>query len=214
MPSSPCYLARRRHALNERDKPVRRCDQQILPLRRRAHRITEEGEHPDRLPRAHGKDQGEKPRRRNRRRRNDPDHLAMDPRAADPALSRHRPELLRSGVEERDETDDKITVDAANAIKKYGVGVKVRDDHAGRSPRRGIQPQEDVEIAQRHDPQHPGRRGVPRTDRDPQRAAPHPRLDRSDRRRPSCLWRPVRATDFRVPGPGKLRLVWDGDNGE
>src|SRR3546814_909676 len=28
------------------------------------------------------------------------------------------------GIEERDRTDDKITVDAANAIKKYGVGVK------------------------------------------------------------------------------------------
>ena len=28
------------------------------------------------------------------------------------------------GVEARDATDDKITVDAANAIKQYGVGVK------------------------------------------------------------------------------------------
>ncbi|MBD2758929.1 NADP-dependent isocitrate dehydrogenase [Yimella sp. cx-573] len=28
------------------------------------------------------------------------------------------------GIESRDETDDQITVDAANAIKKYGVGVK------------------------------------------------------------------------------------------
>lgn len=28
------------------------------------------------------------------------------------------------GVEERDKTDDQITIDAANAIKKYGVGVK------------------------------------------------------------------------------------------
>src|SRR3546814_18244421 len=28
------------------------------------------------------------------------------------------------GMEKRDETDDQITVDAANAIKKYGVGVK------------------------------------------------------------------------------------------
>src|SRR3546814_2062853 len=28
------------------------------------------------------------------------------------------------GIEERDRTDDKITVDAANAIKKYGVSVK------------------------------------------------------------------------------------------
>src|SRR5581483_8662077 len=28
------------------------------------------------------------------------------------------------GIEKRDETDDQITVDAANAIKKFGVGVK------------------------------------------------------------------------------------------
>jgi isocitrate dehydrogenase len=28
------------------------------------------------------------------------------------------------GIEHRDETDDQVTVDAANAIKKYGVGVK------------------------------------------------------------------------------------------
>ena len=28
------------------------------------------------------------------------------------------------GMEARDDTDDQITVDAANAIKKYGVGVK------------------------------------------------------------------------------------------
>ena len=28
------------------------------------------------------------------------------------------------GIEERDRTDDKITVEAANAIKKHGVGVK------------------------------------------------------------------------------------------
>src|SRR4029079_17334650 len=28
------------------------------------------------------------------------------------------------GIESRDKTDDQITVDAANAIKKHGVGVK------------------------------------------------------------------------------------------
>ena len=28
------------------------------------------------------------------------------------------------GIEKRDETDDAITVEAANAIKQYGVGVK------------------------------------------------------------------------------------------
>ena len=28
------------------------------------------------------------------------------------------------GIEERDRTDDKVTIDSANAILKYGVGVK------------------------------------------------------------------------------------------
>ena len=28
------------------------------------------------------------------------------------------------GIKKRDETDDQITIDSANAIKKYGVGVK------------------------------------------------------------------------------------------
>src|SRR6201991_4847964 len=38
------------------------------------------------------------------------------------------------GIEKRDETNDQITVDAANAIKKYGVGVKcatITPDEAG-----------------------------------------------------------------------------------
>jgi isocitrate dehydrogenase len=29
------------------------------------------------------------------------------------------------GIEYRDQTDDKVTVEAAEAIKKYGVGIKV-----------------------------------------------------------------------------------------
>src|ERR1700738_240114 len=37
------------------------------------------------------------------------------------------------GIESRDATDDRITVDAANAIKQYGVGVKC----AGITPDRG-----------------------------------------------------------------------------
>ncbi len=44
---------------------------------------------------------------------------------ADPALSRHRSALLRPlGIENRDATDDQVTVDAAEAIKQHGVGVK------------------------------------------------------------------------------------------
>ena len=51
----------------------------------------------------------------------DPDHLVLH-RAADPAVSRHRPQV-QLGIE-RDRTEDQVTIDAAHAIKKYGVGVK------------------------------------------------------------------------------------------
>ncbi len=34
------------------------------------------------------------------------------------------------GMEHRDATDDQVTIDAANAIKQYGVGVKVRHHYA------------------------------------------------------------------------------------
>ena len=61
------------------------------------------------------------------------------------------------GIEKRDETDDQITVDGANAITEIRRRREVRDDHPRRGARRGIRPQEDVEVAQRHDPQHPGR---------------------------------------------------------
>ena len=67
-------------------------------------------------------------------------------------------------MEHRDATDDQVTIDAANAIQEARRRRQVRHHHAGRSPREGIQPQEDVEIAEWHDPQHPGRRDLPRTD--------------------------------------------------
>ena len=36
------------------------------------------------------------------------------------------------GIENRDATDDQVTIDAANAIKKHGVGVKCATITAGR----------------------------------------------------------------------------------
>ena len=95
------------------------------------------------------------------------------------------------GVEKRDETNDQITVDSANAIREHGVGVKCATITPGRGARRGIRPQADVEVAQRHDPQHPRRHHLPRADRDRERAAADPGLDRPDRRRPPRLRRPV-----------------------
>ncbi len=117
-------------------------------------------------------------------------------------------------VEKRDETGDQITVDAANAIKKYGVGVKcatITPDEARveefglkkmwKSPNGtirnilgGVVFREPIVI-----------KNVPRLIpgwTDPIVVGRHAFGDQ------------YKATDFLVPGPGKLRLVWDGDNGD
>ena len=117
------------------------------------------------------------------------------------------------GVEERDRTEDKITVDAANAIKKYGVGVKcatITPDEARveefklkkmwKSPNGtirnilgGVVFREPIVI-----------RNVPRLIpgwTDPIVVGRHAFGDQ------------YRATDFRVPGPGKLRMVFEGEDG-
>ncbi len=117
------------------------------------------------------------------------------------------------GVEERDRTDDKITVDSANAIKKYGVGVKcatITPDEARveefnlkkmwKSPNGtirnilgGVVFREPIVI-----------KNVPRLIpgwTDPIVVGRHAFGDQ------------YRATDFVVPGPGKLRLVFEGEDG-
>ena len=118
------------------------------------------------------------------------------------------------GVEKRDETNDQITIDSANAIKEYGVGVKcatITPDEARveefnlksmwKSPNGtirnilgGVVFREPIVI-----------RNVPRLVpgwTDPIVIGRHAFGDQ------------YRATDFLVPGPGKLRMVWDGENGE
>ena len=117
-------------------------------------------------------------------------------------------------VEKRDEKNDQITVDAANAIKEYGVGVKcatITPDEARveefglkkmwKSPNGtirnilgGVVFREPIVI-----------KNVPRLIpgwTDPIVVGRHAFGDQ------------YKATDFLVPGPGKLRLVWDGDNGD
>ena len=117
------------------------------------------------------------------------------------------------GIEERDRTDDRITVDAANAIRKYGVGVKcatITPDEARveefglkkmwKSPNGtirnilgGVVFREPIVI-----------KNVPRLVpgwTDPIVIGRHAFGDQ------------YRATDFRVPGPGKLRLVFEGEDG-
>ncbi|GLI98572.1 NADP-dependent isocitrate dehydrogenase [Sphingobium sp. BS19] len=117
-------------------------------------------------------------------------------------------------VQKRDETNDQITVDSAKAIQQYGVGVKCatitpdeqRVEEFGlkkmwKSPNGtirnilgGVVFREPIVI-----------KNVPRLVpgwTDPIVVGRHAFGDQ------------YKATDFRVPGPGKLRLVWDGDNGE
>ena len=118
------------------------------------------------------------------------------------------------GIEKRDETNDQITVDSARAIQKYGVGVKcatITPDEARveefklkkmwKSPNGtirnilgGVVFREPIVI-----------KNVPRLIpgwTDPIVVGRH------------AFGYQYRATDFRVPGPGKLRLVWEGENGE
>ncbi len=116
-------------------------------------------------------------------------------------------------VQKRDETNDKITVDSANAIREHGVGVKcatITPDEARveefdlkkmwKSPNGtirnilgGVVFREPIVID-----------NVPRLVpgwTDPIVIGRHAFGDQ------------YKATDFRVPGPGKLRLVYEGDDG-
>ncbi len=88
---------------------------------------------------------------------------------------------------------------------------EVRHHHPRRSAREGIRPEADVEVAQRHDPQHPRRRDFPRADHLQERAKADSGLDEADHHRPPCLWRPVSRHRFRSrakassPSPGSAR---------
>jgi len=118
------------------------------------------------------------------------------------------------GMEKRDETDDKITVEAANAIKQHGVGVKCatitpdeqRVEEFGlkqmwKSPNGtirnilgGVVFREPIVIS-----------NVPRIIpgwTDPIVIGRHAFGDQ------------YKATDFKVPGAGKLTISWVGENGE
>ena len=118
------------------------------------------------------------------------------------------------GIEARDETDDQITIDSANAIREYGVGVKcatITPDEARveefdlkkmwKSPNGtirnilgGVVFREPIVID-----------NVPRLVpgwTDPIVVGRHAFGDQ------------YRATDTLIPGPGTLRLVFDGEDGE
>jgi isocitrate dehydrogenase len=117
-------------------------------------------------------------------------------------------------IEKRDETDDQITVDAARAIQTHGVGVKcatITPDEARveefglkkmwRSPNGTIRNILGGTIF-----------------REPIVINNVPRLI-PGWTKPIVVGRHAfgdqyKATDFRVPGPGKLTMKWEGENGE
>ena len=155
----------------------------------------------------HGQDQGGETDRRDRRRRDDPDHLADDQGAADLSASRSRDPVLRPSHREprrhrRSHHDRGRRGDQAAQCRR-----QMRHHHARRGARAGVRPEADVALAQRHDPQHPGRHGVPRADHLQQRAAPGARLDPADRDRPPRLRRPVPRD--RLQGAGRRHAHHD-----
>jgi isocitrate dehydrogenase len=114
-------------------------------------------------------------------------------------VPRHRPEVLRPRHRNRDETDDQVTIDSANAIKKYGVGVKcatITPDEA-RVKEFGLKkmwksPNGTIRNIL-------GGVDLPRADHLQERAAPGAGLDQADRHRPPRLRRPV--PRHRLQGP-------------
>jgi len=118
------------------------------------------------------------------------------------------------GIEKRDETDDQITVDAANAIKEFGVGVKcatITPDEA-RVEEFGLK-------RMYRSPNGTIRNilgGV--VFREPIICKNVPRLV-PGWTQPIIIGRHAfgdqyRATDFLFPGKGKLTMKWEGENGE
>jgi len=118
------------------------------------------------------------------------------------------------GMENRDATDDAVTVESAKAIQQYGVGVKcatITPDEARveefglkkmwKSPNGtirnilgGVVFREPIVIS-----------NVPRLIpgwTDPIVVGRHAFGDQ------------YRATDFKVPGPGKLKMIWEGEDGQ
>jgi len=107
------------------------------------------------------------------------------------------------GMEYRDKTNDQVTVDAANAIKKTGVGVKcatITPDEA--------RVKEFVSRKcgnrERHHPQHPRRRGFPRADHLQERAAVVPGWTKPIIIGRHAFGDQYRATDFQVSWQGHL----------
>ena len=119
------------------------------------------------------------------------------------------------GMENRVATDDKVTVEAAEAILRLGVGIQCATLTPDEARVKGIPPQEDVEIAQLA-PSATSWAGW--CSASPSCAAHVPRLI-PGWTQPIIIGRHAfgdqyKATDFVVPGKGKLTIRWEGEDGE
>jgi len=118
------------------------------------------------------------------------------------------------GISSRDETDDKITIEAANAIKKYGVGIKcatITPDEAR---------QEEFNLKRIYRSPNGTIRNIldGTVFREPIVCQNIPRLV-SNWTAPIVVGRHAfgdqyKATDFIVPGKGKLTIKFEGEDGE
>jgi isocitrate dehydrogenase len=118
------------------------------------------------------------------------------------------------GMEHRDATDDKVTVEAAEAIKKHGVGIKcatITPDEAR---------VEEFKLKKMWKSPNGTIRNILGgvVFREPIICKNVPRLI-PGWTQPIIIGRHAfgdqyRATDFKVPGPGKLTMTWVGENGE
>ena len=117
-------------------------------------------------------------------------------------------------IQNRDETNDQVTVDSAHAIQKYGVGVKcatITPDEAR---------VEEFNLKKMWKSPNGTIRNILGgvVFREPIVISNVPRLI-PGWTKPIVVGRHAfgdqyRATDFRVPGPGKLTMTWVGDNGD
>lgn len=118
------------------------------------------------------------------------------------------------GMEHRDATDDKVTIDSANAIKKYGVGVKcatITPDEAR---------VEEFKLKKMWKSPNGTIRNILGgvVFREPIICKNVPRLI-PGWTQPIIIGRHAfgdqyRATDFLVPGPGKMTIKWVGEDGQ
>ena len=93
---------------------------------------------------------------------------------------------------------------------------QVRHHHAGRRARHGVQAQEGLALAQRHDPRHPRRHGLPQADHGQQHPARGAELEQADHDRPPRLRRSLQEPGVHRhrPGQGRAGLHARGRPGE